>query len=272
MLLPLLLPATVHRVAGAGAVHIIALDVGQGTSVLVYDARNVLLYDTGGGMPGSPDLATTVILPLMRNRGLRHIDTLVVSHGDADHSAGLASLLGSVPVGRLLTGPDVEAGDRGEQCRAGMAWQWRAPVQFQLLAPAAGEQLGANEGSCVLRVGIDGFSLLLPGDIDSDRERELVRYWREILRSDLALAPHHGSATSSSWAWLKAVQPGAVVYTHGRANRFGHPAGMVRQRHRQLAIRSHSTAHEGALEWIVTPPGQLEQIAHRQQWPRFWER
>jgi competence protein ComEC len=195
----------------------------------------------------------------------------VVSHGDADHSAGLASLLGSLPVGRLLTGPDVEA-DAVERCRAGMAWQWRASVRFQVLAPAAGEHLGGNEGSCVLRAAIGDFSLLLPGDIDSDRERELVRYWREMLRSDLALAPHHGSASSSSWAWLKAVQPDAVVYTHGRANRFGHPAGMVRQRHRQLAIRAHSTAYDGAIEWIVTPPGQLEMIAHRQRWPRFWER
>ncbi|QIB67363.1 hypothetical protein [Kineobactrum salinum] len=55
---------------------------------------------------------------------------------------------------------------------------------------------------------------------------------------------------------MKAVQPGTVVYTHGRANRFGHPAGVVQQRHRQLAIPTRSTAREGAIEWIVLPRGK----------------
>lgn len=271
LLLPLLLPLQGQRTAHADAVQLIALDVGQGTAVLVYDRSHALLYDTGGGVPGGPDLADSVILPLLRSRGISRLDTLVVSHSDHDHSAGLDTLRARLPVGTLLVGADMAAVPGATLCRAGMAWRWPGSVQVQVLAPAAGEAPNRNDGSCVLRLQAHGLNLLLPGDIGAARERELVRYWRGGLASDLALAPHHGSNTSSSSAWLKQVAPTLVVYTHGRANHYGHPAAAVRERHARLGIAGHSTALEGALEWTLRPGRAPELLAHRSRLPRYWE-
>ncbi|MFU8763253.1 MAG: DNA internalization-related competence protein ComEC/Rec2, partial [Haliea sp.] len=271
LLLPLLLPLQGQRTEHEDALHIIALDVGQGTAVLVYDRSHALLYDTGGGMPGGPDLAESVILPLLRSRGIRRLETLVISHGDHDHSGGLSTLRTRLPLDRLLVGADMGAEPGATVCRAGMAWRWPGGARFQLLAPAAGEFASRNDGSCVLRLQAHGRSLLLPGDIGAARERELVAYWRESLASDWALAPHHGSNTSSSNAWLKQVNPALVVYTHGRANRYGHPAAAVRERHAQLDIATYSTALEGALEWTLRPGREPQLTAHRSRSRRYWE-
>lgn len=271
LLLPLLLPLNGQRTAYGDAVQVIALDVGQGTAVLIHDRSHALLYDTGGGMPGGPDLADSVILPLLRSRGISRLDTLVVSHADHDHSAGLDTLRARVPLGTLLVGADMAGMPGATACRAGLAWRWPGGARFQILAPADGEALDRNDGSCVLRLQAHGHSLLLPGDIGAERERQLVRYWRESLVSDLALAPHHGSNTSSSSAWLKQVDPALVVFTHGRANHYGHPAAAVSERHARLAIGSHSTALEGALEWTLRPGQAPKLLAHRSRSPRYWE-
>tara|TARA_R100000005_G_scaffold96455_1_gene83519 strand:+ start:10533 stop:12830 length:2298 start_codon:yes stop_codon:yes gene_type:complete len=271
LLLPLLLPFAAHRVASPRAVHVMVLDVGQGTSVLVYDRDHALLYDTGGGAPEGVPVAERAILPVLRQRGIRRLNTLLVSHGDRDHSAGLASLQAALSPARLLVGADLSGTPDAQPCRAGLAWQWRDDVRFQLLAPVPGERLSRNDGSCVLRAVLPGTELLLPGDISAARERVLVRYWGEHLRSRLALAAHHGSQTSSSWAWLGHVRPGLVIYTNGRANAFGHPAAGVVRRHQALGIEALSTADTGALEWVLEPgkpPGLLQ---HRALRPRYWK-
>ncbi|MEQ9464946.1 MAG: DNA internalization-related competence protein ComEC/Rec2 [Haliea sp.] len=271
LLVPLLTPLHGHRGVKADAVQVIAIDVGQGTAVLVYDRSHALLYDTGGGVPGGPDLADEVIVPLLRSRGISRLDTLVVSHADHDHIGGLGTLRRRLPVDALLVGADLADEPQAQPCRAGMAWRWPGGSRFQVLAPAPGEQRSSNDSSCVLRIEAHGQSLLLPGDIGADRERELVRYWREGLASRLALAPHHGSNTSSSSAWLRQVEPELVIYTHGRANPYGHPAAAVRDRHVQQGIATRSTALEGALEWTLRPHRTPQLMTERSRFPRYWE-
>src|SRR5699024_4222015 len=80
------------------------LDVGQGLSVLVRDGREVLLYDTGPAVPGVFSAVESVLLPNLRAWGIQRIDTLVVSHADSDHSGGLALLVRSVDIGRIIAG------------------------------------------------------------------------------------------------------------------------------------------------------------------------
>lgn len=272
LILPLLLPLAAHRVAAADAVHILVLDVGQGTSVLIYDRDHALLYDTGGGSPGGVSVAERAILPVLRQRGISHLDTVLVSHGDRDHSAGLGSLQTHLSIGSLLVGLDQAQLPGASLCEAGAAWRWRSDVRFQLLAPAPGESLNKNDGSCVLRAQLPGLTVLLAGDIGAARERALIRYWGPQLASQVALAPHHGSQTSSSWAWLARVKPEIVVYTHGRANRFGHPASAVMQRHADMGVATLSSAESGALEWVLRPHTPPQLVAHRELKRRYWKR
>ncbi|HEY7776411.1 MAG TPA: hypothetical protein VIC02_07695, partial [Kineobactrum sp.] len=88
---------------------------------------------------------------------------------------------------------------------------------------------------------------------------------------DWALAPHHGSNSSSSWAWLKQVRPRLAIYTSERASRYGHPAAEVVERHKELGIDTRNTASSGALEWVIGAGGEVSLVAHRESAPRFWK-
>jgi competence protein ComEC len=127
-----------------------------------------------------------------------------------------------------------------------------------------------NNASCVLMISAHGRRVLLPGDIDHRRERELLAYWGEELRADVLLAAHHGSGSSSSRLWLRSVAPELVVFTAGRSNRFGHPTEAVLERVKESGAMSLNTASRGAITLRVEPGGQLSCIAQRHRWGAFW--
>ncbi len=101
-------------------------------------------------------------------------------------------------------------------------WRWDG-VDFAMLHPKGGAEEG-NDASCVLRISTAVASALLPGDIEQVVERRLAAELGSGLGSDVLIAAHHGSATSSSSAFLAAVDPRWVLYAAGYANRFGFPA------------------------------------------------
>jgi len=114
-----------------------------------------------------------------------------------------------------------------------------------VLRPRAGDYDAAtkpNALSCVLRVEGGGQSALLTGDIEKDQEADLVATHGSALRSDVLVAPHHGSKTSSTAAFLDAVAPRTAVFQAGYRSRFGHPAPDVVARYRARGI-----------EVVVTP-------------------
>ena len=270
LLVPMVLPPFPGQQASKQATYVTVLDVGQGTAVVIHAQGRTLLYDTGGGDPAGVNMASSVVLPYLRNRGIRQLDTLVVSHRDADHSAGVASVLQAMPVARLRYGDGVSTQGSGAPCEAGESWLWPGGIAFQVLSPALETSLSSNDGSCVLQVQIGQYRLLLAGDIERDRERTLVRYWVSDLRSDWLLAAHHGSLTSSTVTLLKSVQPALVVMSNGYANRFGHPHPQVLQRLQQLDAAVLSTASSGAITFEFRPGKPLQVRRYRQDRHRFW--
>ncbi|MDH3993934.1 MAG: DNA internalization-related competence protein ComEC/Rec2, partial [Gammaproteobacteria bacterium] len=130
--------------------------------------------------------------------------------------------------------------------------------------------LGSNDRSCVLQIQVDSYRLLLLGDIERARERELVRYWGRNLRQDWLLVAHHGSATSSTHTLLKVMRPAMAVVSSGYANRFGHPHPDVLQRLRHVGARVLSTAESGALEFEFAPGEAPRVNRYRLQNRRFW--
>ncbi|MEZ5572317.1 MAG: DNA internalization-related competence protein ComEC/Rec2 [Halioglobus sp.] len=268
--LPMLLPEDRSLAPPSLSTTIAVLDVGQGTAVVVRSGDLALLYDTGGGDPQGPNLGTSTVLPFLRDQGVQALDTLVISHPDLDHSAGATAIMASMPVERLRYGRASPGSGGGRACVAGESWRWPGGQIFQFLSPALETPLSSNDSSCVLRIQIGDYLVLLPGDIEQGRERDLVAYWNSELRSNWLLAAHHGSRTSSSATILKHVQPDVVVLSNGYANRFGHPHPVVVDRLQQHGASSFSTATHGALQFEVTPGGSLTLKAFRQEHRRYW--
>ena len=275
LLLPLLAPPVLRP--AHGAFEVVAADIGQGTAVLVRTARHLLVYDAGPSYSAESDAGVRVLLPLLRARGERQLDLLMLSHRDVDHVGGAAALQAALPVLRLSTsladGHPLLAGAAPHQrCDAGQTWQWDG-VRFEVLHPLAADHalpLKPNALSCVLSVqGVAGGQptrLLLTGDIEAAQEAALLARHGDTLRADLLLVPHHGSRTSSTAAFLAAVQPRLAVVQAGYRSRYGHPAADVLARYRQAGIAVQRSDECGA--WIQ--PAQAEAVCQRDVARRYW--
>jgi competence protein ComEC len=274
--LPLLLPP--RAVPEAGQFDLLALDVGQGTAVLVRTREHLLLFDAGPQYSRESDAGQRVLLPLLRARGETRVDKLVLSHRDLDHVGGAGALLKALPVDEVLSSlelqhPLLAAAKRSTRCSAGQSWLWDG-VRFDMLRPAEADyerNLKSNAMSCVLRIagtGEGGRSVLLTGDIERDQEAALVAGQPEALRSDVLIAPHHGSRTSSTGGFLDAVRPDTAVFQAGYRNRFGHPAPDVLQRYRERGITLQVSPACGAWRWESA--GSSEGVCRRDVALRYW--
>jgi competence protein ComEC len=260
--LPLVLPLLWPPVArpAHGQFEVLAADVGQGTALLLRTRAHLLVYDAGPLYSRESDAAQRVLLPLLRARGEPQIDLLMLSHRDSDHVGGAASLLAGHAVRALSTSLEAEhpllvdaaRGLPHTPCRAGQRWDWDG-VQFELLHPAPDDvpfAVKPNAVSCVLRVvDAQGRSLLVTGDIEAPQEAALLRRTGAALASTMLVVPHHGSRTSSTAAFLDAVQPSVAVVQAGYRSRFGHPAPDVLARYAERGIAVVRTDSCGAWLW-----------------------
>jgi competence protein ComEC len=221
-------------------------------------------------VPYGVNMGETVVLPYLREMGLAQLDTLIISHPDLDHSAGASDIVSALKVDRLRYGGTGPVGLAGRPCVAGEAWRWPEGAVFQFLSPAHESTSSSNNSSCVLQVEVGDYRFLLPGDVESDRERVIARYWGDALHSDWLLAAHHGSKTSSSPTLLKRIRPGTVVISSGYANRFGHPHPRVLQQLDSRGAMVWSTANSGALTFEITPGEAVRVRPHRSVSPRYW--
>jgi competence protein ComEC len=229
-----------------GTYRVTALDVGQGTAVLVETRHHRLLYDAGPGYPSGFETGSAVVVPSLRATGRPRLDTVILSHDDLDHVGGARAVLASVPVAELLTGMPAQG---GVSCH-GRQWRWDG-VDFRVLAVARPAAASDNDRSCVLLVDDGRYRALLAGDVGTAVERRLVRALPPV---QLMFAPHHGSLTSSSPALVRVLRPAVVFVSAGRNNRFGHPHPQVVARYRQVGAQLHQTGRHGALIWQSDRP------------------
>ena len=262
--LPLLLPVLLWQPPRppAGEFEMLAADIGQGNAVIVHTATHTLVYDSGPRYSRESDAGHRVLVPLLRALGER-VDTLVLSHRDMDHTGGAAAVLAMQPQAALVSSieddHELQSLRKASRCVAGQRWHWDG-VSFELLHPQAGDYQAAaksNAMSCVLRISNGRQSVLLAGDIELAQEQSLLRRGVD-LRADILLVPHHGSKTSSSAAFLQAVQPRIAIVQAGYRNRFGHPAAPVLERYRQQAVRVVQSPQCGAAWWRSVQPDALQ--------------
>lgn len=268
LLLPVLLlrpPEPVH-----GEVWFTLLDVGLGLAAVIRTQEGTLVYDTGPGYPGGFNTGSAVVAPFLAAQGVRRVERLVISHADRDHAGGLPGLAAQVSIGRIQSGEPEGLGVPGaEACRAGERWEWSG-VSFRFLHPA-GTGLSGNDASCVLRVEAGGRSILLTGDIQSGTERRLARALGDEIASDILVAGHHGSATSTHPEFLDAVSPRLVLFASGYANQFGFPVPEVRERVALRGVPALDTGLVGAVEVRLDPEGAMSgPWGWRRRAGRFW--
>lgn len=274
LLLPLVWPTPPKRPA-FGEFEVQFLDVGQGLAVVIHTRHHNLLFDTGPALGPAFDAAQAAILPYLQLRHVRELDRVIVSHWHADHSGGLDSVLAQIPVQRVMAGGDNSAlpeGIRIERCQAGQHWVHDG-VSFSVLFPAAGYVASnINNQSCVLAVRAGRQQLLLTGDIETSAERWLTGQYSQQLASQLVQAPHHGSRSSSSAAFVQAVAADGVIFPAGYRNRFGHPHEEVKARYQDAGTQLYNTAEHGGLRFYFDGKAALPQLvsAHRLHQRRYW--
>lgn len=260
--LPVFLPAL--RTLPHGSARAVVLDVGHGLAVLVETRSHRLLFDAGPTAPSGFDSGEEIVLPALTAGGRRGLDRLIVSHADNDHAGGAAAVVAAFPAVDVLKGPDV-VHLPGRVCRRGDAWEWDG-VRFSVLHPGADFGARGNESSCVLKVEAGASSLLLTGDIERYGEAAVLA---QPIAADVVVVPHHGSATSSSPAFVAAVGAKHAIVSAGYANRWGFPRPEVRERWSQSGAEVIATGGAGAVSVVLAPHG-IELTAERDERRRYW--
>ncbi|MFC4312129.1 DNA internalization-related competence protein ComEC/Rec2 [Steroidobacter flavus] len=255
-----------------GTFELTVLDVGQGLATVVRTHSRTLVYDTGPAYPSGRSAAELAVLPFLRNRDVRSIDLLMVSHGDQDHSGGMSELLAGMPVRAIATGPSVAFHDSARiACHRGQYWEWDG-VRFTVLHPhSEGQARGrsGNDSSCVLLIQGHEGAALLTGDIEADAETALLA--AGLPQADVVVAPHHGSDTSSSSLFVAAVRPDVTIFSTGYRNRWNFPRPAVVARWREAGSRCYETAASGAITVTFEAAG-LQVREHRHTQRRYWTR
>lgn len=247
-----------------GHAEILQLDVGQGLAVLVRTRHHTLLYDAGPAF-GDVDLGEQVVVPTLRKLGVANLDLLLISHAHADHAGGAGAVQRSFSVAQVISGePEaLPAALQAMPCGRDERWAWDG-VQFSLWHWPEADS--SNERSCVLLIEANGERLLLAGDIERGAERAwLAQGDRPAV--DWLQSPHHGSRSSSTEPFMRALAARGVLISRGRSNSFGHPHPQVLERYRRHGLAIHDTARHGALRLHLGRHGHVESM--RQQ-RRFW--
>lgn len=227
-------------------VHV--LDVGQGDSILLRSGNADILVD------GGPDATVLQRLSEIRPVSDRRLDVLIMTHPQRDHFAGFFPLLERERVGLVIL-PEIPS--ETDLFRAFIAElrHRQIPVRFArvgqqvtvgaltltVLAPDKHllelARKNPNHGSIVLRVDVEGetktgnpFSVLLTGDIERMTEQYLSARIPTLVDVDVLKVPHHGSKTSTSDRFLRAVTPRLALISTGKGNSYGHPAPVILQR------------------------------------------
>lgn len=274
--MPLIAPA-IPRAEPDGFI-VTFIDVGQGLSVLVQTRTHTMLYDAGpkGQVAFGRDEKSTagfdagekVVVPALHALGVKSLDLMMLSHGDADHAGGAAA------VDAALHPKDIQAPHgtpvpHSAECQRGDRWTWDQ-VHFEVLAPVPNMAYAGNASSCVLKISSRYGSVLLTGDVEAEGEAGMIAHDRAALRADVVSMPHHGSNTSSTYPFVRAVAARYVVASSGYRNLFKHPRERVWTRWIDAGTQPVNTPASGAVGFAFTREG-IEMRDERSRRRRVWD-
>lgn len=246
-----------------GKLHVYFLDVGQGDAIFVKtgSGRQILI-------DGGPDNTILRRLGEIMPFYDKSLDLVVATHPDADHLAGLVSVLEKYRVDQIL--------ETGLACATSLCRGWeetkekedaRVALAYREQEVEAGDNVSLlvlhpfesqkgkiltkrNNGGIVLKLLYGSQSVLLTADIEKQIENKLVLSQADLDADFLKIA-HHGSKTSTTDSFLKAVSPLAAFIEVGEHNRYGHPTEEVISRLESFGIKYYRTDTDGTKELVL---------------------
>lgn len=263
-----------QQLPGHGEFWLTQLDVGQGSAAVIQTNNHTLIYDTGDRFSERFNAGEMVLIPFLKHQHIYKPDVLIVSHRDRDHIGGVKAVLAQYPDIKVLGNvTDSIRHANLERCFQGKHWHWDG-VDFEILSPTLlmakrPDIRQENNNSCVLKVSNGEHSVLFPGDIQKPTESLLVSTIPNKLSSTVLIVPHHGSRTSSSLPFIKAVSPEVAVFPVGYRNRFGFPKQDIISRYKAGQVKILNTARDGALLFQFEN-GFMKINRYRKQNWRFW--
>jgi len=247
-----------------GSLRVTYLDVGQGNAALIQFPGSKKMLIDGGGFPGGEfDTGEMVVAPFLLRSKIRKVDTLLLTHPEADHMNGLLYIAEHF-------GPDEfwYNGTQGESSTfrellsvlAAKGVRKKTPADLkqereisgalvEILHPEEGLLFRkSNDNSLVMKISYGGTAFLFPGDIEDRAEQLLLSRSGSRLKSEILLAPHHGSKSSTSRAFLQAVSPEVCIISSGKGNPFGFPSQEVLKRLSDARCNILKTEEHGAIK------------------------
>lgn len=239
-------------IAQAGTLTVTWLDVGQGDAAVIQCGGQSMLID--GGKPEK----SSYIYAWLQQHGLSYLDVIVATHVDADHIGGLSGALNYASVGTAYC-PETTGttetfqsfvkylAQRGKQITVPTAGETFAlgGAQIQILGPLHRAE-DSNDNSIVLKVSFGATSFLFTGDAERAEEQDLLNSGVN-LQSTVLKVGHHGSDTSTSYPFLRAVAPQYAVISVGAGNSYGHPTEAVLSRLRDAGVTTFRTDMQGEI-------------------------
>ncbi|MEM8983079.1 MAG: DNA internalization-related competence protein ComEC/Rec2 [Pseudomonadota bacterium] len=245
---------------------IAVIDVGQGQAVLLRAGQSSTLIDTGASW-ATGSVAQTTIVPLLRRQRIARLDRLIVSHSDNDHAGGAHDIVRAFRPRQVISGEALPAGLPSTRCRRGQQWS-DGGVTLSILGPES-SRFSGNDASCVVQVQAGAFRVLIPGDIEARGEQRLLASGADVA-SDVVVMPHHGSASSSTPAFIAAVDARYAIASAGYRNRWQFPRSAIVRRWQEAGARVLSTGSRGLIGVTLCSDGVRISGGERMRRPRWW--
>ena len=247
------------QIASGKQAMIYYLDVGQGDSELIRlpGGENVLI-DTGTGETADK------LVSLLQELGVKRVDHLIATHPHEDHIGGMESVVRKIPVGKIYM-PKVADKQipttrtyeglidaisdkklKTTQAKAGMTIPLSGQAKLELLAPNGTQYDDLNNYSVVAKLTYGQKTFLFTGDAEKLSEKEMLGKNYD-LKCDVLKCGHHGSSSSTSAAFLKAVSPQFAVISCGLNNDYGHPNKEVLSRLQKAGVKVYRTDLQGTI-------------------------
>jgi len=269
--LPLIIPNKISE-----QIQLNIIDVGQGQAIFLQHPEQTWLIDTGGSYDEKAfSIGQNVVIPYLRQKGIKQLDHVVLSHLDQDHSGAFPFIAQAFPIKQVISNQlwAEKVKEPFTYCHQGQKWQY-PQLDIEILWPKENDlnlvPTNQNEYSCVVYIHLKqvrGYqNYLIMGDAGWEAEYQLIKEYPD-LKVDVLVLGHHGSKHSSAYDFLAMLNPKLVIASAGFNNRYGHPSKEVLARIQELNIPFKSTVEQGTLSFVSE---NHQMILYTRRFERTW--